>query len=303
MKIVFMGTPDFAVPVLRALAEHHEVICIYTQPPRPAGQGMKLRCSPVHVVADELDIPVRCPVSLKNKDEQDYFASLGADAAVVCAYGLLLPQPILSAPRLGCINIHASLLPRWRGAAPIQRAIEAGDKESGVTIMQMDAGLDTGDMLLKRSVEIFPDMTGGQLHDALSELGATAIIEALDAPLNPVPQPAEGATYAAKLSKAESLIDWEMEADDLKRKIQAFSPFPAMYFMYKDERIRVFDAYEDDTATTQKPGTVIDDQLLIACGKGTTIRPLILQRAGKKPMPLADFLRGCPIEKGAKLEV
>ncbi len=303
MKIVFMGTPEFAVPVLRALAEHHEIVCIYTQPPRRAGQGMKLRCSPVHVVADELDIPVRCPVSLKNSEEQAYFASLNADAAVVCAYGLLLPQAVLDAPKLGCINVHASLLPRWRGAAPIQRAIEAGDEQSGVTVMQMEAGLDTGPMLLKKTVEIFPDMTGGQLHDALAEAGAEAIIEALANPLNPVPQPNEGMTYAAKLTKEETAIDWDMEADDLKRKIQAFNPFPAMYFMYKGERIRVFDAYEDDTATTQVPGTVVDDGLLIACGKGTTLRPLILQRAGKKPMPVADFLRGCPIEKGTKLAV
>ncbi len=304
MKIVFMGTPDFSVPVLQALAEHHQVICVYCQPPRPAGKGMKLRPSPVQVKAESLGIPVRTPKSLKSVEEQQSFADLQADVAVVCAYGLILPQAVLDAPKLGCINVHASLLPRWRGAAPIQRAIEAGDTRSGVTIMQMDAGLDTGDMLLHGTVEITPQTTAQMLHDQLSVLGADLIVRVLENIPTPQPQPEEGVTYAHKLSKAEALINWNLPADVIERQIRAFNPFPGAYFICRGERIKVFEAtVEPPTDTAIMHGFVLDDELLVGCGEGTALRLKTVQREGKRPTSAQDFLRGFELKKGAPLAV
>lgn len=282
MKVVFMGTPDFAVPVLEKLAEKHQVVCVYTQPPRPAGKGYKLTPSPVHQKAEEFGISVRTPVSLRKSEEQQAFADLQADVAVVCAYGLILPQAILDAPKKGCINIHASLLPRWRGAAPIQRAIQAGDTQSGVTIMQMDAGLDTGDMLLVETCPIQSDTTAQMLHDTLSEMGARLIIQALDLDLKPIAQPTEGITYAEKIQKSEALINWNLSATQICRNIMAFNPYPTAYTLYKGERIKIFTAVAMDEITDKSAGTILDEDLKIACGNGTVLKVLTLQRAGKK---------------------
>lgn len=303
MKVVFMGTPDFAVPALKALARFHDVICVYTQPPRPAGKGYQLRSSPVQKAAEELGIPVRFPTTLKSVDEQIEFQELKADVAVVCAYGLILPKAILEAPRLGCINIHASLLPRWRGAAPIQRAIEAGDKQSGVTIMQMDTGLDTGPMLMKETVYITPTTTAGILHDALSEIGADLIVRVLAEHPTPVAQPEEGVTYASKIQKSEALIDWTQEATTVLRKILAFNPFPGAYFIYKEERIKVFEAVVEKMTTTEKVGTLIDNQLRVACGNGTVLRLIQLQREGKKVLLADDFIKGMPMKRGEMIAI
>lgn len=303
MKVVFMGTPDFAVPALKALAQFHDVICVYTQPPRPAGKGYQLRSSPVQKAAEELGIPVRFPTTLKSVDEQIEFQELKADVAVVCAYGLILPKAILEAPRLGCINIHASLLPRWRGAAPIQRAIEAGDKQSGVTIMQMDTGLDTGPMLMKETVYITPTTTAGILHDALSEIGADLIVRVLAEHPTPVAQPEEGVTYASKIQKSEALIDWTQEATTVLRKILAFNPFPGAYFIYKEERIKVFEAVVEKMTTTEKAGTLIDNQLRVACGNGTVLRLIQLQREGKKVLLADDFIKGMPMKRGEMIAI
>ncbi len=303
MKVVFMGTPDFAVPALKALARFHDVICVYTQPPRPAGKGYQLRSSPVQKAAEELGIPVRFPTTLKSVDEQIEFQELKADVAVVCAYGLILPKAILEAPRLGCINIHASLLPRWRGAAPIQRAIEAGDKQSGVTIMQMDTGLDTGPMLMKETVYITPTTTAGILHDALSEIGADLIVRVLAEHPTPVAQPEEGVTYASKIQKSEALIDWTQEATTVLRKILAFNPFPGAYFIYKEERIKVFEAVVEKMTTTEKAGTLIDNQLRVACGNGTVLRLIQLQREGKKVLLADDFIKGMPMKRGEMIAI
>lgn len=304
MKIVFMGTPDFSVPVLEALTQKHEVICVYCQPPRPAGKGMKLRPSPVQNKAESLGIPVRTPKSFKSVEEQLAFEELKADVAVVCAYGLILPISVLKAPKFGCINVHASLLPRWRGAAPIQRAIEAGDDVSGVTIMQMDAGLDTGDMLLKAEVPITPLTTAGMLHDQLSELGAKLIVDVLDEMPVPIPQPQEGANYAQKIQKSEALINWNFPADIIERKIRAFNPFPGAYFICRGERIKIFEAViEKPTDFSVLHGTVLDDNLLIGCGEGTALRLKTVQREGKRITSAEDFLRGFELKKGALLAV
>lgn len=304
MKVVFMGTPDFAVPVLDILAQKHDVICVYCQPPRPAGKGMKLRPSPIQNKAESLGILVRTPKSLKSAEEQQAFADLKADVAVVCAYGLILPIPVLKAPKFGCINVHASLLPRWRGAAPIQRAIEAGDDVSGVTIMQMDAGLDTGDMLLKGEVPITSLTTAGMLHDQLSELGARLIADVLDKMPVPVPQPQEGATYAQKIQKTEALINWNLPADVIERKIRAFNPFPGAYFICRGERIKVFEAtLEPPTEASIMHGLVLDDHLLVGCGDGTALRLKTVQREGKRPSSAEDFLNGFELKKGALLAV
>ena len=235
LRLAFMGTPDFAASSLRALIDAgHEVACVYSQPPRPAGRGHQVQRSPVHVLAEERGIPVRTPKSLRNAEAQAEFAALDLDCAVVAAYGLILPQPILDAPRMGCLNIHASLLPRWRGAAPIQRAILAGDAETGVTIMQMDAGLDTGAMLLKGTVPITAETTAGSLHDALAELGAGLIVQALDGlaegRLTAEPQPSEGVTYAAKLSRDDGRLDWSQPADFIERQVRALNPWPGVWF-------------------------------------------------------------------------
>ena len=293
MKIVFMGTPDFAVGALARLAEKHDVVCVYTQAPKEAGRGHQLRKSPVQQFAEAHGLPVRTPKSLRVAGEQEAFRALGADVAVVAAYGLILPKPVLEAFPYGCINIHASLLPRWRGAAPIQRAIEAGDKESGITVMKMDEGLDTGDMLMKATVAITAETTGGSLHDALAETGAELIVRTLDnlENIRPEKQSDDDTCYAAKISKEESRIDFSQPAEVLERKIRAFNPYPGMYFEYEGERFKILRARV--AAENGRPGEILEgrEHLLIACGKGA-IEVTEIQRQGKKSMPAADLLRG-----------
>lgn len=289
MKIIFMGTPDFSVPVLNALHHAHEIVAVYCQPPRPAGRGKADRPTPVHARALELGLMVRHPVSLRSEDAAKDFATLGADVAVVVAYGLILPQAILDAPRLGCLNIHASLLPRWRGAAPIHRAIMSGDAETGICIMQMDAGLDTGPVLLRESTPIKADETTADLHDRLSAMGSRMILQALaDLPLPAVSQSEVGVTYAAKIDKAEARINWERPAVEVDRLIRGLSPFPGAWCDVAGERVKLL---RSRVATGQgKPGEVLTG-LTIACGNGA-IEVTLAQREGKKPMPPADFLRG-----------
>jgi len=301
MRIIFMGTPDFSVPVLDALVEAgHDIAAVYTQPPRPAGRGKKERPSPVHARAQALGLTVRHPPNFRDPAEIDAFAALEADVAVVVAYGLILPQPVLDAPRKGCLNIHASLLPRWRGAAPIQRAIMAGDARTGICIMQMEAGLDTGPVLLRRETEIRPDDTAGSLHDRLSEMGATAIVEALASldSLTPTPQPAEGVTYAAKIDKAEARIDWSRPAIEVDRQIRGLSPFPGAWCEQDGTRLKLL--LSRVAEGNGAPGTVLDDSLTVACGKGA-VQLLRLQRAGRGAMETAEFLRGTPLKAGDRM--
>jgi methionyl-tRNA formyltransferase len=299
MRLVFMGTPDFAVETLKALKDAgHEIACVYSQPPRPAGRGMAERPSPVHAHSTSIGIEVRTPVSLKSPEEQARFADLKADAAVVVAYGLLLPKPILDAPRLGCFNVHASLLPRWRGAAPIQRAIMAGDAQSGVTIMRMEEGLDTGPMCKVAMLAITPETTAQSLHDALAELGARLMVEVLaQEKIACTPQPADGVTYAKKIDKAEARIDFSKSANEVRNHIHGLSPFPGAWFDAKGTRIKVIKC--EVVEMQGKPGTFIDDRLCIACGSGA-IRLLKLQREGKGAMEAEDFLRGFPIAQGTE---
>ena len=295
-----MGSPEFAVPTLDALVEAgQEVVAAYTQPPRPAGRGKGERPTAVEVRARELGIEVRSPRSLRGEGEQAAFAALGADVAVVAAYGLILPQPILDAPRLGCLNVHASLLPRWRGAAPVQRAIMAGDEVTGVTLMQMEAGLDTGPMLMKREVPIGLK-NAAQLTAELAELGAAMMVDLLAAPssFTPVPQPEDGVTYATKISKVEARIDWARPAAELVRHVQGFAPFPGAWFEHEAERIKLLAA--DKANGSGPPGEVLDDRLTVACGDGA-LRPVLVQRAGKGAMSADDLLRGFPIPKGTVL--
>lgn len=297
MRIIFMGTPHFAVPALRALHEAgHTVVCVYTQPPRPAGRGKKLMASPVQVEAERLRLPVRSPVSLRNAEAQAEFAASDADVAVVAAYGLILPQPVLNAPRHGCLNIHASLLPRWRGAAPIHRAVMAGDAETGVTIMQMEAGLDTGPMLHKVAVPVGRKTTG-ELFAELGEAGAAAMVAVLAdlSAFPPEPQDDAAAVYAAKIDKAEARIDWSQSADGIERLVRGLAPFPGAWFELEGERVKLLLA--EVAEGTGTPGTVLDDDLTIACGSGA-IRPLSLQRAGKPMLERAEFLRGRPVAAG-----
>ncbi len=286
-----MGTPDFSVPALDALmSAGHDVACVYTQPPRPAGRGKKDRPTPVHRRALELGLPVRHPVSLKGAAEQADFASLATDIAVVVAYGLLLPQAVLDAPARGCLNIHASLLPRWRGAAPIYRAILAGDAETGVCIMQMDAGLDTGPVLLREATEIGPEDTTGDLHDRLAVLGGGLVVRALakvDA-LSPVPQSEEGITYARKIDKAEARVDWTRPAQDIDRQIRGLSPFPGAWCDVNAERVKLLRSRL--TTGAGVPGTHLGS-FRIACGDGA-IQVLEAQREGKRPMTADEILRG-----------
>ena len=301
MRIIFMGSPSFAVPTLEALvAAGHEVVCAYTQPPRAAGRGKGERRTAVHDRATALGIAVRYPATLRDPTEQAAFAALNADIAVVAAYGLILPPPILSAPRRGCVNVHGSLLPRWRGAAPVQRAIEAGDSVTGVTIMQMEKGLDTGPMLLKREVTI-ERKDAGRLTTEIAALGAQAMVEWLADPsrARPQPQPDEGVTYAAKIDKAETRIDWARDAATIERRLRAFAPTPGAWFEASGERIKLLAADVVDE-TTGDPGTIVDDQLLIACGTGA-LRPLRLQRAGRAAMTPAELLRGFPLAVGTRL--
>ena len=301
MRIIFMGTPDFAALALGALiTAGHELVAVYSQPPRPAGRGQDLRKSPVQLLAESHGLEVRTPVSLKTAEARADFAALNADVAVVAAYGLILPPAVLVAPRLGCLNIHASLLPRWRGAAPIQRAILAGDARTGITIMQMDTGLDTGAMLQREALPISAKPTAGELHDALAEMGARLIVEILAAPLPPaVPQPDEGVTYAAKISPAEAQIDWLKDAAQLERQIRAFAPVPGAWCLLPDgARLKLLAA--DVIAKSGAPGMALDDALTIACGQGA-LRLTLLQKAGKKPMSGADFLRGQKLPAGTQL--
>lgn len=300
MRIIFMGTPDFAVPTLDALVTAgHEVVAVYTQPPRPAGRGKALSPSPVHRRADALGIAVRHPERLRGVEEQAAFAALGGDVAVVAAYGLILPQPILDAPRLGCINVHASLLPRWRGAAPVQRAILAGDVQTGVTIMQMEAGLDTGPMLARRATPVGVK-TAGALTQELAAIGAALLLEAIAQPLIPVAQPDDGVTYAAKIDKAEARIDFARDAIEIERQVRAFAPMPGAWFEMAGERIRILTASVSLTKTSANAGVVIDDNLTVACGTGA-LAPTLVQRAGRSAMSPHELLRGFPILPGTRL--
>lgn len=291
MRVTFMGTPDFSVHALDALLRAgHEIACVYTQPPRPAGRGKKPRPSAVQARAEELGLVVRHPVSLKGAEAQADFAALEADVAVVVAYGLILPQPILDAPRQGCLNIHASLLPRWRGAAPIQRAIMEGDTETGVCIMQMEAGLDTGPVLLCEATPIGPTDTAAELHDRLAKMGGRMIVDTLRelADLRPEPQPEDGVTYAAKIDKAEARIDWTRTAAHVARQVNALSPFPGAWCMAGDERLKILRAAAGPGKGA--PGAVIGEGV-VACGDGA-VELLEIQREGKKPLPVAEALRG-----------
>ena len=299
LKVIFMGSPEFAVPTLEALvAAGHEVVAVYTQPPRPAGRGKGERATAVEVRARDLGIAVRSPRTLRDAGEQAAFAALGADVAVVAAYGLILPQAVLDAPRLGCLNVHGSLLPRWRGAAPVQRAIMAGDAVTGVTIMAMEAGLDTGPMLLKREIAI-GTKNAAQATDELAQIGAELMVETLAlANFDGEPQPEAGVTYAAKITKEEARIDWTRPARDIVRQVQGLAPFPGAWFEVAGERIKLLAA--EAVAATGASGEVIDDALTIACGDGA-IRPTLLQRAGKSPMQRDDLLRGFAIAQGTRL--
>lgn len=301
MRIIYMGTPDFAVPALDALAKAgHDIVAVYSQPPRPAGRGKNLTPSPVHQRAEAMGIDVRTPESLKDAAVQAAFAALDADVAVVAAYGLILPRAILDAPRHGCMNIHASLLPRWRGAAPIQRAILSGDNVTGVTIMDMAAGLDTGPMRAKYVTKI-EGKTAGALTAELAQAGADLMVEVLDdvAQHPPMAQPDEGVTYAAKIAKAEARIDFTRPALQIERQVRAFNPFPGAFFEYGGERFRILTAqveHEDGA-----PGALLDDALLIACGHGA-IRPTLIQRAGKAAMTPDEMLRGFDMPAGSRVD-
>ncbi|MDP5218164.1 methionyl-tRNA formyltransferase [Ruegeria sp. 2205SS24-7] len=301
MRIIFMGTPDFSVPLLEALvAAGHEIAAVYCQPPRPAGRGKKDRPTPVHARAETLRLEVRHPVSLKSAEEQVGFAELNADVAVVVAYGLILPQAILDAPARGCLNIHASLLPRWRGAAPIHRAIMAGDAQTGVCIMQMEAGLDTGPVLLRQTTDIGASETTGALHDRLSDMGARLIVEALKRldQLTPEPQPEAGVTYASKIDKAEARVDWSRPAREIDRQIRGLAPFPGAWTEIGGDRVKLLGSCLAEGQGA--PGEVLDDVLRVACGTGA-IALTRLQRAGKGAQDSETFLRGWPVAKGTRL--
>lgn len=298
MRVVFMGTPDFAVPALRALVTAgHDVRMVYTQPPRPAQRGRKVTVTPVQKAAEELGLPVLTPVNFRDLADCSAFGMLDADVAVVAAYGLILPTNVLAAPRLGCINIHASLLPRWRGAAPIQRAVLSGDTETGITIMQMERGLDTGPMLLVERTPV-DRKTAGELAAELAETGARLIIETLKTLPQPVAQPDTGVTYAHKIEKAEAALDFELPSEVVERAVRAYNPIPGAYCMLGDERLRILAA--DIVAGEGAAGTVIDDVFTIACGTGA-IRPVLVQRPGKRTMPATEMLRGLAVPPGTRL--
>ena len=301
MRVIFMGTPDFSVPVLDALIDAgHEVVAVYCQPPRPAGRGKKDRPTPVQARAEDLGLEVRHPVNLKGTEEQQAFAALNADVAVVVAYGLILPQAVLDAPAHGCLNIHASLLPRWRGAAPIHRAIMARDAETGVCIMQMEAGLDTGPILLRRTTPIGATQTTGELHDRLSIMGAKAMVEALANldTLVPEPQPEIGVTYAEKIDKSEARVDWARPAAEVDAHIRGLSPFPGAWTEAEGQRIKLLASTMAEGHGT--PGEILDDALTVACGDGA-VRLLRLQRAGKGAQDAETFLRGMALPAGTRL--
>ena len=316
MRIIFMGTPDFSVPTLAALLKAgHEIIAVYSQPPRPAGRGKKPRPSPVHQFAEQQGLEVRTPVSLRKKEQRKAFEALGADVAIVVAYGLLLGPKVLAAPKHGCLNLHGSLLPRWRGAAPIQRAIMAGDTLSGIEVMRMEAGLDTGPVCLSAEIPVTPDMTAGELHDDLMVRGAGLMVEALEkletGSLFCTPQPVEGVTYASKIEKSETRIDWSKSAEEVHNHIRGLSPFPGAWFELEQngrtERIKVLcsqlhkETTDPQTAVSAKAGQTLDDELLVACGEGA-VRLVRLQRAGKRPMMAAELLRGLPVRASHRLK-
>jgi methionyl-tRNA formyltransferase len=300
MRLAFMGSPDFAVPALRALHRAgHDIAAVYCQPARPAGRGQAVRRCPVHEAADALGLDVRTPVRLRSDlQAQTAFAALGLDAAIVAAYGLILPQAMLDTPRLGCLNIHASLLPRWRGAAPIQAAIRAGDEETGITIMQMEAGLDTGPMLLRQAVPVTGQTTTAMLHDTLAAIGASLILEALANPPAPVPQPAQGATYAPKLSREDGRIDWTEPAAAIDRQVRAFDPWPGTFTTLGGTPLKVLAVAPAQGAGP--PGTVLDGTLTVACGTGA-LRLARVQLPGRGALDSAAFLRGHPVAAGTLL--
>ncbi len=299
MRLAFMGSPAFAVPALHALhAAGHHIVAVYSQPPRPSGRGQSVQCCPVHVAADGLGLEARTPVSLKRDlAAQEAFAALDLDAAVVAAYGLILPQTMLAAPRRGCLNIHASLLPRWRGAAPIQAAVLAGDAETGVTIMQMDVGLDTGPMLLRQAIPIGPRGTATAVHDALQALGATLAVRALTENPAPIPQP-DGATYAPKLTRADGRLDWTQSAIVLDRRVRALNPWPGTWSLLGSEVLKVLEA--EPVEGSGPAGELLDAALTVGCGDGA-LRLLRVQRAGRAPVAAAAFLRGHPVPPGSRL--
>lgn len=307
LRIIFMGTPDFAVPALsEILIAGHQLVAVYSQPPRPAGRGMVARVSPVQAFAENVGVPVMTPVNLKTPDASEAFRALDADAAVVAAYGLILPKAILEAPELGCLNLHASLLPRWRGAAPIQRAVMAGDRETGVMVMRMEEGLDTGPICLAERVGVGADQTAGELHDELARLGADLMVRALAAlergSLDCVAQPVDGVSYADKIEKSETRIDWSHPASEVHNRIRSLSPWPGAWFELqasgKRERIKALASTLAEGSGA--PGTLLDQQLTIACGEGA-VRLLRVQRSGKKPMEAEEFLRGNTISNSTVL--
>jgi len=301
LRLAFMGTPDFAVPALRALYEGgHNIVAVYCQPPKPAGRGHHMQKAPVHLTAEKLGLAVRTPKTLRDPTEQQALAALKPDALVVAAYGLILPQPVLDVPALGCLNIHASLLPRWRGAAPIQQALLAGDNESGITIMMMEAGLDTGPILIRESVPITQETTARSLHDELAALGGRLIVRALEGlaigNLRPVTQPQEGVTYAPKLTRADGMIDWQRPAVEIERQIRALTPWPGTFFNYGDEQIKVLKA-AIIPGQSGNPGTLLDDRFIVACGQ-QALQLISLQRAGKNAADGAALLRGLRLPPG-----
>jgi methionyl-tRNA formyltransferase len=305
LRLVFMGTPAFAVPCLDSLAAAgHEIAAVYSQPPRPAGRGHRERPGPVHAFALERGWPVRTPTSLKDQAACAAFRALAADAAVVVAYGLLLPAAVLQAPRLGCFNVHASLLPRWRGAAPIQRAILAGDAETGITIMAMDEGLDTGPIVLQQRLAVGTEETAGSLHDRLAAAGGPLMVRALeglaDGTIVSHPQTSEGVTYAAKISRDEARLDWSRPARALERRVRAFNPWPGAFTVLADERIKVLAAAVVADGGGAPPGTVLDDRLTVACGVDA-LRLRSVQRPGRAALPAEDLLRGFPVPAGTML--
>jgi methionyl-tRNA formyltransferase len=309
LRVIFMGTPDFAVPTLAGiLAAGHEIAAVYTQPPRPAGRGMAERKSPVHLLADRNGLPVATPPTLKTETEAHAFAAHRADVAVVVAYGLILPPPVLAAPREGCLNLHASALPRWRGAAPIQRAIMAGDTETATVVMRMEAGLDTGPTCLIDRVPIGLDTTAGKLHDILAEKGAGLMARALSllerGALACTPQPDDGITYAAKIDKGETRIDFSRSASEVHNHVRGLSPYPGAWFEAthegRSERIKLLRTELAVQFPKAPPGTVLDDTLTIACGDGA-VRLVQVQRSGRKPMAAAEFVRGFPLGRGTRL--
>ncbi len=298
LRLAFMGSPDFAVPALRTLAAVHDIVVVYAQPPRPAGRGNRVRPCAVHAAAEAMGLPVRTPARLRPPGEAEAFAALALDAAVVAAYGLILPPAFLAAPSRGCLNIHASLLPRWRGAAPIQAAILAGDTETGITVMQMDAGLDTGAMLLREAIQIGARDTASDLHDRLAELGAGLARRALAENPLPIPQPDHGVTYAAKLAREDGRLDWSQDAAALDRRVRAFTPWPGTFTTITGAVLKVLAA--EPARGTGAPGTVLDDTLTVACGTGA-LRLSRVQGQGGAAMDAAAFLRGHTIPPGAVL--